>query len=152
MQIWDTSGQETFRSIAKSYYRGAVGAVLVFDLTNIDTFKSITYWLNEINSVNEHSTAITLIGNKSDLVIERQVQHEDIELFLFQYPNIDYIETSAKSNINIKQIFYNTAHKIYYNILDKEKISYDEFTGIKIGLGKLDIEIPSKKNNKCCNG
>ena len=73
LQIWDTAGQESFKSITRSYYRGAAGALLVYDITRRDTFTHLTRWLEEVKQNGNPDMAIMLIGNKSDLDARRQV-------------------------------------------------------------------------------
>lgn len=79
-QIWDTAGQEKYRSITNAYYKGAKGALLVFDLTNKDSFDSVDKWLNELKSEGDINIYIIMIGNKCDLTDERQVSFEDAKL------------------------------------------------------------------------
>ena len=84
-QIWDTAGQERFRSLIKSYYRLGSGIIVVFDLSNIESFNSIEKWMHEIENnsdLNIHDIVIMLIGNKSDLNGKRQVEQEQIETFV----------------------------------------------------------------------
>jgi len=81
LQIWDTAGQESFRSITRSYYRGAAGALLVYDITRRETFNHLTRWLEEARQNANQSMVIMLIGNKSDLDHRRQVSMEEGEKF-----------------------------------------------------------------------
>jgi small GTP-binding protein len=77
-QVWDTCGQEKYRSIMKSYYRGAVAALLVFDLTNQDSFNHVDTWLKEIKENTSDLVVIALVGNKADLTNIRIVRYEDV--------------------------------------------------------------------------
>merc|ERR1711959_104322 len=81
LQIWDTAGQESFRSITRSYYRGAAGALLVYDITRKDTFNHLSSWLEDAQQHANSNMTITLIGNKSDLEHRRQVQAKEGEDF-----------------------------------------------------------------------
>jgi len=74
LQLWDTAGSERYRAITSAYYRGALGAVVVYDITRRETFDNITYWLNELQKYTPESMKIVLIGNKVDLDNERQVR------------------------------------------------------------------------------
>ena len=82
LQIWDTAGQESFRSITRSYYRGAAGALLVYDITRRDTFEHLTTWLEDARSYSSSHMTIMLIGNKSDLDTRREVQPSEVRLFV----------------------------------------------------------------------
>lgn len=73
LQIWDTAGQESFRSITRSYFRGAIGALLVFDLTNRESFTNLTNWIEEIQMCSSGNLAMVLVGNKSDLVKDNEI-------------------------------------------------------------------------------
>ena len=101
LQLWDTAGQELFRSVTRGYYRGSAGALLVFDLTNRDSFENIERWLSDIRSVARADVVTLLIGNKADLADKRQVSTEEAEAFA-QAHSMQYFETSAKTGANIK--------------------------------------------------
>ena len=81
LQIWDTAGQESFRSITRSYYRGAAGALLVYDITRRDTFNHLTTWLDDARQHSNSNMVIMLIGNKTDLESKRAVTREEGEQF-----------------------------------------------------------------------
>jgi small GTP-binding protein len=99
LQLWDTAGQELFRSVTRGYYRGSAGAVLLFDLNNHDSFDSIGRWLSDIRDVARNDVITVLIGNKSDLA-ERQVTTEEAQAFAKEH-EMAYFETSAKTGSNI---------------------------------------------------
>jgi len=115
LQIWDTAGQESFKSITRSYYRGAAGALLVYDITRRDTFTHLTRWLEEVRQNGNPDTTIMLIGNKSDQDSRRQVTTEEGERFARENGLI-FIETSAKTAANVEDAFINTTTVIYNNI------------------------------------
>jgi len=100
LQLWDTAGQELFRSVTKGYYRGSAGAFLVFDLTSRTSFESINRWLQDINEGAKNDVVRILIGNKSDLTSERQVSREEAEEFA-KLHNLHYFEASAKTGDNV---------------------------------------------------
>lgn len=102
LHLWDTAGQECFRSIIKGYYKGIAAAVIVFDITNYRSFQSATYWLNEIahNSSTNIRSPILLIGNKSDLASKRKVPRLEAETFATENRLI-YVETSAVNTDNV---------------------------------------------------
>lgn len=112
-QLWDTAGAERFRCITKNYYRNICLSILVFDLSNIDSFKHITYWMKEVsNNIGSNENYKTLlIGNKSDK--KRHVNIEDIQNFVIDN-NLLYIETSAKS-CNLKQTFKDIIKTMFYD-------------------------------------
>ena len=102
--IWDTAGQERFKNIASQYYNGGDGAILVFDITNKNSFERISYWLNELNQKKDlNEMALVLVGNKKDLNQNREISFEQAELFA-KKNNIKYFETSAEENIGIDEV------------------------------------------------
>ena len=101
LQIWDTAGQETFRSIVRAYYRGTVGCLLVYDVTNRKSFESLTYWIEDLKS-NIPDVSVVLIGNKIDLNGSRVVSSDEGLEFAEKH-NIIYFETSTKTSQNINE-------------------------------------------------
>ncbi len=120
MQIWDTAGQERFRTVIATYFRGANGILLLFDVTNKDSFKNLESWLIEIEKNASDKVLKILIGNKCDLVDDREIKEEEGKAFALRN-GMEYMETSAKMNTNVSEAFET--------------------------LGKLMIEFNSKKNN-----
>ncbi|KAJ6253578.1 ras-related protein rabd2a-like [Anaeramoeba flamelloides] len=104
LQIWDTSGQERFRTITRSYYRGAKGIILVYDVTDRQSFDCIKDWMEETDRYCEKNCCSIVIGNKSDLESKREVPKEIGQLFAEQY-GLKFIETSAKMNQNVNAMF-----------------------------------------------
>jgi len=157
LQIWDTAGQESFRSITRSYYRGAAGALLVYDITRRETFSHLTRWLEEARQNAHSSMVIMLIGNKSDLDHRRQVSFEEGEKFAKEHGLI-FLETSAKTAAFVEEAFNNTAQKIYENIQNGIYDVTNEAHGIKVGMGaspQLAQYTPKKDgqkqaDSKCC--
>jgi small GTP-binding protein len=96
LQLWDTAGQELFRSVTRGYYRGSAGAFLVFDLTNHDTFEHVGRWLHDVKEVARSDVVTVLLGNKADLTDQRDVTREEAEAFA-QANKMKYFETSAKT-------------------------------------------------------
>lgn len=110
MQIWDTAGSEKYRSLVQTYYRGALGALVVFDLNSPITFEKVTFWIDSIREANENKTDIILVGNKSDLDID--VDYNKINEIKNKY-QIEYFDTSAKDNLNVNEVFESLAKKIH---------------------------------------
>lgn len=133
LQIWDTAGQESFRSITRSYYRGAAGALLVYDITRRDTFNHLTSWLDDARQHSNSNMTIMLIGNKADLEHRRAVTTEEGEQFAVENGLI-FLETSAKTAVNVEEAFINTAKKIYDKIQQGVFDVANEQNGIKVGI------------------
>ncbi|GAA52714.1 Ras-related protein Rab-14 [Clonorchis sinensis] len=96
LQIWDTAGQERFRAVTRSYYRGAAGALLVYDITRKSTFNRIHTWLSDARRLTCHNTVVFLIGNKADLEEQRDVSYEEAKQ-LADENDLMFLECSAKS-------------------------------------------------------
>jgi len=111
LQIWDTAGQERFRTITSSYYRGAHGIIVVYDITNQETFNNVHKWLQEIDRYACENVHKLLVGNKSDLVNERKVQTEQAQDFANSL-NLTFLETSAKNSSNVEDAFMRMAKAI----------------------------------------
>jgi len=155
--IWDTAGQETFRSLTRSYYRATHGAILVFDLSNAASFFNVEKWLMDLRD-NSENAQILLVGNKSDLP-HRQVTQEDA-LSLAKKYSLSYMETSAKSGDNVYKAFQSLLMDIH-RINGTEEDKPVESQGMS-GSGSATIiltapEKPSKENPKaekkegCCS-
>ena len=114
LQIWDTAGQESFRSITRSYYRGAAGALLVYDITRRDTFQHLSRWLEEARQHAQSNMVIMLIGNKNDLEHRRAVSTEEGKKFA-EENGLIFLETSAKTAYNVEAAFINTGEWHIWN-------------------------------------
>ncbi|KGN58606.1 ras-related protein RABA4c isoform X1 [Cucumis sativus] len=124
-QIWDTAGQERYRAVTSAYYRGAVGAMLVYDMTKRQTFDHIARWLEELRGHADKNIVIMLIGNKSDLGSLRVVPTEDAKEFA-QMENLSFMETSALEATNVEAAFNTILTEIYRVISKKALIANDE--------------------------
>lgn len=109
-ELWDTAGQERYRSLAPMYYRGASAAVVVFDVTNRDSFEGAKSWVKELERRGEKNVVIALAGNKADIK-GRTVELEEAQNYAKEHGLI-YMDTSAKSNLNVKEIFTAIAKKL----------------------------------------
>ena len=133
MQLWDTAGQDRFRAIVKAYYRNAVGGLLVFDITNRESFQSLDEWYEEVMKIAyPHKPVFVLIGNKDDQVKQRQVTREEGLRFARSH-NMDYMETSAKSGHNVEEAFHILAEKILSMIENGQIKLEDGWDGVKKG-------------------
>ncbi|KAJ1633527.1 ras family-domain-containing protein [Pavlovales sp. CCMP2436] len=133
LQIWDTAGQESFRSITRSYYRGAAGALLVYDITRRETFNHLTSWLEDARQHSNSAMCIMLIGNKSDLEHRRAVSYEEGARFAQEH-GLVFLETSAKTAANVEEAFIDTARTIYDKIAQGVYDVSNESNGIKVGM------------------
>lgn len=131
IQVWDTTGQETYKSITKFYYRDTLGCLLVYDITNRKSFEGISKWLEEIKEVNTNNTSIILVGNKLDLNGKRTVSYEEGKNFAIKH-NIGFIETSAKTGLNVQKAFIETVSEIDKKIKNKTIDMSDKNIGINI--------------------
>jgi small GTP-binding protein len=110
LNIWDTAGQERFKTLMPLYYRDAQAALIVFDLTNVESLASCNYWFNELKKSRGEDCQLMLVGNKLDCP-SQQVSAADVEPLLRQH-NMEYFETSAKTNTNIEAMFTKVAADI----------------------------------------
>jgi Ras-related protein Rab-1A len=146
LQIWDTAGQERFRTIISSYYRGAKGVILVYDVTDTESFRNLEYWLNEIKIHCCDNIPKLLIGNKCD-VIKRTVTKHEGELFA-EINKIDFIETSAKTSENVEEAFKKLVLELLKNSsrIDKTIIPKTIISKTIISTNTNSIKL----NKKCC--
>nr|CAA67153.1 FSGTP1 [Fagus sylvatica] len=123
-QIWDTAGQERYRAITSAYYRGAVGALLVYDVTKPTTFEQV--WLKELRDHADSNIVIMLIGNKTDLKHSRAVRTEDAQGFMLRKKALSFIETSALKATNVEKAFQTILCLRFTGIISKKSLSSDE--------------------------
>jgi small GTP-binding protein len=114
LQIWVLGSQESFNSLRKLYYEGTIGFILVFDLTNRDSFKDLVSWTYELLKYRKRDTPVVLVGNKRDLVDKREVAKNEIELFRKTF-KLEYFETSAKTGKGVDDAFYTLTRLILAN-------------------------------------
>ena len=142
-EIWDTAGQERYRSLAPMYYRGAVAAIVVYDITSKDSFRRARSWINELRS-NGDAQVLTLVGNKCDLEEQRCVRYNEGQQLAEEEKVDSFFETSALTGQNIQEVFSSIASRIVTGGLGSLK-QQRKPTGIPGASGKR-----KKKNKKCC--
>ncbi|CAE1282107.1 Ras-related protein Rab-6D,Ras-related protein RABA1i,Ras-related protein Rab-4B,Ras-related protein Rab-26,Ras-related protein YPT3,Ras-related protein Rab-1,Ras-related protein RABA4c,Ras-related protein RABA1f,Ras-related protein RABA1e,Ras-related protein RabJ,Ras-related protein RIC2,Ras-related protein RABA1d,GTP-binding protein YPT31/YPT8,Ras-related protein Rab-31,GTP-binding protein yptV4,Ras-related protein RABA4b,GTP-binding protein ypt5,GTP-binding protein ypt3,Ras-related protein Rab6,Ras-rela len=113
-EIWDTAGQERYHSLAPMYYRGAQAAIVVYDITNQDTFSRAKSWVKELQRQASPNIVIALAGNKADLANKRMVEHEEAHAYA-EENSLLFMETSAKTAMNVNEIFLAIAKKLPKN-------------------------------------
>ena len=118
LQIWDTCGQETYRSLITSFYKNASIAIIAYAINNKDSFNSIEAWLNEIKLQANPQTIIFLVGTKADLENERKIHREVAEKYQKDHDFNYFIETSAKTGFNAQNVFIEAAKELYKTHLD----------------------------------
>lgn len=154
-QIWDTAGQERFRAITSAYYRGAVGALLCYDITKHSTFENVTKWLKEVKDNAEAHIVVMLIGNKCDLQQLRAVNQEEV-VELCKEHNLAFLETSALESTNIELAFQKLISQIYNELKAKSILDGDGGNsqktlggGSTVKIGETKEATPEKKKG-CC--
>ena len=151
VNIWDTAGQERFTSMITTYYKGAKGALLVYDITRKYTFDNIDKWIKELISINSNKISISLIGNKSDLSLLRQVSKDEAEKKANKY-GIKFYETSALDSTNIKNAFEDMIKDIF--IKTKNNFYFEEINqnGYGFDLNEQKNKSKQEQNSFCiCN-
>ena len=159
-QIWDTAGQERFKNITANYYRGAHGILVLYDITDVDSFKNLNNWLMEIEKNAKSNVVKVLIGNKSDLSSLRKVSVEEGEEFA-EENGMKFIETSAKNRDNVLEAFEELGREIMEVMGEDDKMNLGSGSGNKgvISIGKntggIDISAHGKQKEKekekgCC--
>jgi len=115
LQIWDTAGQERFRTITTAYYRGAMGIMLVYDITNEKSFENIKNWIRNIEEHASYDVEKMVLGNKCDVTDRRQVSKDKGEQLAIEY-GIKFMETSAKASINVEEAFFALSRDIKHKM------------------------------------
>lgn len=148
INIWDTAGQEKFRSISKAYFRNAVGALLVFSFSDRESFDHLNIWLNDLHSLCPENAIIILVGNKVDLTQDRVISNTEAQLFAERH-GLDFFETSAFTSYNVSDTFAQLATKIH------EKVKLGDIQSPTLQL-KSQLAVSSEKpeevetKQSCC--
>uniref|UniRef100_A0A6S9IM14 Uncharacterized protein n=1 Tax=Ditylum brightwellii TaxID=49249 RepID=A0A6S9IM14_9STRA len=135
-EIWDTAGQERYRSLAPMYYRGAAAAIVVYDITNQDSFAGAKSWVKELQRRGDPNVVIALAGNKADLDSRRKVEFEEANAYA-EENGILHLETSAKNANNVKALFVEIAKKLPKNPPQPEREAFP-------------IIPPKQESKSCC--
>ena len=161
IQIWDTAGQENFRSITRAYYKNSVCAVIVYDISNKESFDNVSIWVDDCRSQSPKTISLILVGNKKDLEDKREVSYEEGEEFA-KNNGMLFFEVSAKTGENIDELFKESAEDISKKIESDYYDTSNESCGIKIGIKKEmksgnsmfrngnELEMDNKQKKKCC--
>ncbi|KAK6158928.1 hypothetical protein DH2020_006242 [Rehmannia glutinosa] len=154
-QIWDTAGQERYRAVTSAYYRGALGAMLVYDVTKRQSFDHVARWVEELRAHADTSIVIMLVGNKADLVDLRSVPTEDAVEFA-ENQGLYFFETSALTGENVEQAFFKLLEEIHRVVskkaLDSSNIGKPDgglLNGLKIDAA--DFEVSEMKKLSTCS-
>jgi len=145
LQIWDTAGQERFRTITSSYYRGAHGIIIVYDITDKESFDNVRQWLFEIDRYASENVCKLLVGNKSDLSNKRAVEYDAAKAFADEL-TIPFLETSAKNATNVEQAFLTMAAQIKNKMQSQPPPNTRPKQLTEIGVGKPI----NKESSGCC--
>ena len=146
LQIWDTCGQEIYRSLIQNFYRNSSLAIIVYSIDKKNSFKDINLWIKEIRVNSSPDIKIVLIGNKSDLDKDRQVSYEEGKKYLDDDEVLKFFETSAKTGENIKKLFEEISIILYKDYKYFNKGNLTRSSG-SFKAKKADL---SKKKSKCC--
>ena len=155
LQIWDTAGQENYRSITRAYYKNSVCAILVYDISNRESFEHISNWVEDCTAQSPKTVFMVLVGNKSDLNEYRQVTFEEGKE-MAKKNNMIFLETSAKTGENVEKIFVDSAKEINNKINEGYYDLESDVCGIKRGFSSLgsgqtmQINNQSQSSGNCC--
>ncbi|KAI3719567.1 hypothetical protein L6452_20469 [Arctium lappa] len=158
-QIWDTAGQERYRAVTSAYYRGALGAMVVYDITKRQSFDHVARWVEELRAHADNSIVIALIGNKADLEEKRAVPSEDAVEFA-ENQGLYFFETSALTGDNVEAAFFKLLEEIF-SVVSKKTLDHDAaksdadclmLKGLKIDIdGGPELEISEMKKLSSCS-
>uniref|UniRef100_A0A7N9CFE4 Ras-related protein Rab-3 n=1 Tax=Macaca fascicularis TaxID=9541 RepID=A0A7N9CFE4_MACFA len=147
LQIWDTAGQERYRTITTAYYRGAMGFILMYDITNEESFNAVQDWSTQIKTYSWDNAQVLLVGNKCDMEDERVVSSERGRQ-LADHLGFEFFEASAKDNINVKQTFERLVDVICEKMSESLDTADPAVTGAKQGPQLSDQQVPRVRIRK----
>lgn len=149
LQLWDTAGQERFRSLIPSYIRDSTVAVIVYDITNVNSFEQVTRWIEDVRAERGKDVIIVLVGNKTDLADKRHVSIDEGEKKAKELGVSLFIETSAKAGYNVKQLFRRIAAALPGADKDEAKDGQNKMIEVDLSQSKKD-ENGDGKSAGCC--
>ena len=147
LQIWDTAGQERFRMMSTSYYGGAHGIIIVYDVTDADSFQNVKTWLNEIQKYASENVSKLLVGNKCDLVNKKAVEYVTAKEFADQL-GVPFLETSAKNSTNVEESFIRMTSEIKRRVVAQQSPGEGRPGGVK--LPPSGQRVQPKQKGGCC--
>uniref|UniRef100_A0A8C0B8J7 Ras-related protein Rab-25 n=1 Tax=Buteo japonicus TaxID=224669 RepID=A0A8C0B8J7_9AVES len=147
-QIWDTAGLERYRAITSAYYRGAVGALVVFDITKHQTYNVVDRWLKELYDHAEASIVVMLVGNKTDLTQAREVPMEEAKMFA-DNNGLLFVETSALDSTNVEQAFETILKEIFHKV-QKQKQRSSQSNTVSLASETLASTAPVQTEKRPC--
>lgn len=148
-QVWDTAGQDRFRAITSAYYRGATGALLVYDIAKYESFQNVEKWLKELRAYTEPSIAVALVGNKMDLRHLRAVPTEEAAAFA-EKNGFLFIETSALDSTNVESAFKDLLTEVYRNMLAQSHTETGKSQEEPVHIGRNFEAFDEKPKKYCC--
>lgn len=149
LQIWDTAGQDRFRTITSSYYRGAHGIIVVYDVTQRETFDHVSMWMGEIEKYANDNVVKLLVGNKSDMDDKRQVSSDDGKQCADNM-DIKFLEASAKNSQNVTETFVQMAKELKAKIQVESGGPGQQNRGVYKPTESKTLNTKKKKQSKCC--
>ena len=156
LQIWDTAGQENYRSITRAYYKNSVCAILVYDISNRESFEHISSWVEDCSAQSPKTVFMILVGNKSDLNDYRQVTFQEGQ-DMAKKNNMMFFETSAKTGENVDKIFIDSSKEINKKINEGYYDLESDICGIKRGFNpgaggpiQINSNQSSGSQRRCC--
>ncbi|ORZ36370.1 ras family-domain-containing protein [Catenaria anguillulae PL171] len=149
LQIWDTAGQERFRTITTAYYRGAMGILLIYDVTDERSFNNIRNWIRNIEQHASAGVNKILVGNKCDVADKKVISKEQGQELADEF-GIKFIETSAKSNIGVEEAFFSLAKDIKKRLIDSQGAAGGDDDKNKVDISGGAKPGQQAAGGKCC--
>lgn len=149
LQMWDTAGQERFRTITSAYYRGAMGILLVYDITDEASFNNIRNWMKNIEEHASDNVDKILVGNKSDMAEERRAVSYNSGKALADEYGIPFLETSAKDNVNVEQVFTAIALDVMQRQQQEQSRQVEETLPMNL-TSSIDASAAKRKQGSSC--
>ena len=149
VEIWDTAGQERYKAITSAYYKGAKGAIIVYDITSEESFNNIEMWIQEVKAKALNNLQIMIIGNKSDLSKYRKVSL-DKGVEKAKILDVHFFEASALDQTNVNEAFKCLIKEMYYDSKNKSRTNNNDSDGNNICENGIELKTENEKEKKCC--